>query len=310
MSSPARSSRENVGSMPWNDVRPGERALGRPVHRDLVALGDDVLHLEAQVGRRAEELRPVGAEAVGTRGLVAEDAHHAVGRPRGGDRVQILVRQRLEVGGHDGLRGALDHARDSTVPPHAQADPTSGGGARRARAPRAVAAAAPAAVAGRPALQRVGDRGRLRDRARRHRHARARLARPPRARARPGAAQAGGHPARGDHPRARRPLRPGAPDRRPRGLRGVGAPEPPALLRLRRRPRGRPPPPRRDRAPERRAEGPAAPRPLARRRPAPSRPRPRCPASTSRPTWAAGRSTRRPATRPRTSSSSSASGGC
>ncbi len=129
-------------------------------------------------------------------------------------------------------------------------------------------------MAGCPALQRVGDRGRLRDRARRYRHARARLARPPRARARPGAAEAGGHPARGDHPRPRRPLRPGAPDRRPRGLRGVGAPEPPALLRLRRRPRGRPSPPRRDRAPERRAEGPAAPRPLARRRAAPPRPRP------------------------------------
>ena len=61
-----------------------------------------------------------------------------------------------------------------------------GGGARRARAPRALAAAAPAAVAGRPALQRVGDRGRRRDRARRHRHARAGLARPPRARARAG----------------------------------------------------------------------------------------------------------------------------
>ena len=62
-------------------------------------------------------------------------------------------------------------------------------------------------------------------------------------------------------------------------------------------------PPRRDRAPERRAEGPAAPRaarcaagPLA------SRPRPRCPASTSRPTSAPGRCTRRPATRRRTSS--------
>ena len=50
------------------------------------------------------------------------DGHHAVGRPRGGDRVQILVRQRLEVGGHDGLRGALDHA--GTVPSRPMRKPT------------------------------------------------------------------------------------------------------------------------------------------------------------------------------------------
>ena len=70
---------------------------------------------------------------------------------------------------------------------------------------------------------------------------------------------------------------------------------------LRRRPRGRPRPPRRDRAPERRAGGPAAPR-AARSPPARSGPTATCsPASTSRPTSAPGPCTRRPATRPRTS---------
>ena len=56
-------------------------------------------------GHRAEELGPVGAHAVGARrpGL-ADDVADAVGRPGGGDRVEVLVRQRLEVGGHDGLR--------------------------------------------------------------------------------------------------------------------------------------------------------------------------------------------------------------
>ena len=49
--------------------RAGERALARPVHGDLVAVGDDVLHLEAQVGHGAEELGPVGAHAVGPGGL-------------------------------------------------------------------------------------------------------------------------------------------------------------------------------------------------------------------------------------------------
>ena len=119
-----------------------------------------------------------------------------------------------------------------------------------------------------------------------------------------------GRAARGDHPRPRRPLRPGPPDRRPRRLRGVGAPQPPALQRLRRRPRRHARPPGRGRAPERRAEGPAAPGPPARLRAAAARPRPAArPRRRDRPR----RLERARDAGPRpvaTSCSSSASGGC
>ena len=51
-----------------------ERALARPVDGDLIAVGDDVLDLEAEVGHGAEELGPVGAHAVGPVRLDVADA--------------------------------------------------------------------------------------------------------------------------------------------------------------------------------------------------------------------------------------------
>ena len=70
--------------------------------------------------------------------------------------------------------------------PMAEAERKREVGRGRARAPRRVAPAAPAPLAGRAALQRVGARRGRRHRARGHGDARARLARPPRARAGPG----------------------------------------------------------------------------------------------------------------------------
>ena len=265
---------------------------------------------------RAEELGPVGAHAVGPVGLGPPTRWQT---PSGAQAAAIASRscsrQRLEVGGHDGLRrralSARGHAR--TVPSRPMRKPTRprevGRGERVLPGP--LAAAAAAAVAGRPALQRVGDRGRRRDRARRHRHARAGLDGAPRARARPGRLRLEHVQLVVDHPRPRRPLRAGAPDRRPRRLRGVGAPQPrstspptPTTPRPRTRAASRSPARAACRSDPPRSRAPA------RRRAAASPTATCCPASTSRPTSAPGACTRRPATRPRTSCCSSASGGC
>ena len=50
-------------------ARARERAAGRPADRDLVALGDQLLDLEAQVRGAAEELGPPRAHAVGAVGV-------------------------------------------------------------------------------------------------------------------------------------------------------------------------------------------------------------------------------------------------
>ena len=76
---------------------------------------------------------------------------------------------------------------------------------------------------GRPALQRLGRRGRRRGRAVRHRHAPARLAGPPGAGARDVQPAPGERAPAGLHPRPLRSLRSGGPDRRARRLRAVDA---------------------------------------------------------------------------------------
>ena len=107
-------------------------------------------------------------------------------------------------------------------------------------------------------------------------------------------------------------------DRRGRRLRALDAPRLGARAPARRRPGGGARAADRGGAPERRPAGGAGalPRVAQRRRrdrdrrDRRARPRPRCPGSRSRPTSAPGRSTRRPATRPRTSSCTSPSASC
>ena len=262
-----------------------------------------------EVGRRAEQLAEVGAARRRGRGVVWPS--DVVSTPSGAHAAAIASRscgrQRLEVGGHDGLRACSRPCRGQ-LPSRPMRKPTRprevGRGERVL--PGRLAAAAPAAVAGRPALQRVGDRGRRRDRARRHRHARARLARRTSSARSTRSAAARARPAARLHPRPRRPLRPGARRSPTAPAASCGrtpttstsprcADDPEAALAA----------PRRDRAPERRARGDAA----ATRGAAPTRPPARSqpdrdlarPASRSRPTSAPGRCTRRRATRRRTS---------
>ena len=142
----------------------------------------------------------------------------------------------------------------------------------------------------------------------RHRHARARVVRAPRARARPGEPAGRQRQAARLHARPRRPLRAGGDDHRADGVRAVDAPQPRAHDQGGAGPRGRAGAPRRDRAHERRARDAAAGlrRSRARARasasPGSSTPIATCsPASRSRPTSAPGRSSRRRATRRRTS---------
>ena len=139
--------------------RAGERALGRPADGDLVAVGDDVLGVEAESACWRRTGR-VGADAVGPVGLACR---RPGGRPLGRQAAADASRsagQCLEVGGHGrfgGVRWVLWPCPESTVRPHAQAVPTAGGGrggrvlrARRLRL---------RSLAWRSALQRLGDRG-------------------------------------------------------------------------------------------------------------------------------------------------------
>ena len=230
------------------------------------------------------------------------DAHHAVGRPRGGDRVEILVRQRLEVGGHDGLRAssAAMPGQYRPAPCASRPDPGrwgaasacspgSGGCGSRCRgrasrtATRGRSRPATGSCSSTPARYEPGSLGHLEralDQVRlkiediqlvviTHAHA--------------------------DHCGQAHPIADRA------GCEVWAHPNHQHFSAYADDPEAAHAPPRRDRAPERRAEGPAAPRPLARRRPAPARPRPAArPRRRDRPR-APGRCTRRPATRRRTS---------
>ncbi len=213
----------------------GERAGRAPQHRDPVAARDDVLDRHREVGHRGEEPAEEPPHAVGALdGRLADELVHAVGRPAVARGLQVVARERVEVGGDDGARIG-GHGRNGTVRGDAEADSAHGGGARRARGPGRVAAAAAAALAGRAALQRLGARRRRRDRARRLRAARARVDGAPGARAGAGRPAARARAAARLHPRAHRPLRPGGGDPGADGLRAVD-PSPPRAPH-RRRPR-------------------------------------------------------------------------
>ena len=58
--------------MPWNEFGPANVPLAAQCTATWSPSATMSCDLEAQVGHRAEELRPVGADAVGPVGLVAE----------------------------------------------------------------------------------------------------------------------------------------------------------------------------------------------------------------------------------------------
>ena len=212
--------------------------------------------------------------------------------------------------GRAGIPATLRVGRGAGAHPQARARPW------RARAARRLAAAPAAAVAGRAALQRLGARGRRRDRARRHRDARAGLVRASRAGARDGQPADRERAPAALHARPLRPLRPGGDDHRAHGLRAVDASQPrahdarrartPSRRSTRRlevaRQSGVPDAPLRAYEASRRGRASAS-----RRSSSPTSRSSR--ASRSRPTSAPGRSSRRRVTRPRTSASTRRSAG-
>ena len=226
MSSPARSSRANVGSMPWNAsarrMCPCPPSARRPDRRRRRCPGPR----SGSRGSRRRTRPSRRARRPARRPRLPDRAHDAVGRPGGGDRVEVLLGQRLEVGAHDrlgcGCLSARGHAR--TVPScPCEADPTAGGGRGERVLPGLWRLRLPLPWPGVPHCNAwaiaAGDGIVLVDTGTYEPGSMSHLER--------ALDQVGlkvEHAARGDHPRPRRPLRPGAPDRRSRGLRGLGHP--------------------------------------------------------------------------------------
>ena len=278
-----------------------------PLHARLPGRPGAVLHrARARAARR--RARAVGrGQGAASEAILAGGGtithHHAVGR----DHRPWYDRQRPSRSptALRAAKGALDPAGD---PQPRRADRSLKGGERPPSASwpaptgccPGLAAAAAAAVAGRPARQRVGDRRRRRHRAGRHRDPRARLA----AELERALDQAGLGSRTCGCSSARTPIRTttGSPRRSWSGrLRALDAPEPRAHDEGGRGPRARARAPDRGRAPERRAAR-AARRYREERSGDRASASPRsscrtascCRASRSRPTSAPGRSTRRP----------------
>ncbi len=320
MSQPSISRCAPLGTKPWKVPGTGECAGRPPLHRDPAAVArttDDVEDLPAQVGEGAVQLLLEVAHAVGRAELsLANEALDAAGGPHGEHGVQVAGGDRLEIAPGDVCAGhpSAGVYAGNIVPGHAAQTRAR---AWRAGYRRAVAPAPAAAVPGRAALQRVGDRARGRGRAGRHRNARAWVDGRPRAGVRSGGAVARSGTARGLHARPLRSLGTGGDDLRPDGMRNVDAPQPRARVRSRDRPGLGARPAARGRAPERRARVGA--RALRRARPrepvgdrAGDRARPRA-RGRRHGRFGPGRSggcTRRRDTRPRTSACSRPSGGC
>ena len=232
-----------------------ERARRVPAHGRAVALRDDRLDLERPVRHGREQLAEERPHALGSVGLgLADQPVDAVRRPARGGAVEVAPCERVEVALRH-LPGVRGHVRTLASRRCASRPGRTETGPRRARDARGLAAAAAAALDRGAALQRVGARGRRRDRARRLRDGHARLARRPRARARPGRVRARGRAPARLHARPPRPLRAGGVRAGPVRLRAVAAPAPRAPDRGARRPRRGARAADRDRAPERRARG-------------------------------------------------------